>query len=212
MFQNYNQYLQWLHSCLQAQENRINELEKSLRQMAEELKLLKEKPSIQVDTIEYKFDQLKVETLEGTLNIGLNPGELQGIEDFAVNNQTGNSQPSPISPKEQMQRAMEIEEAILMYLETELPAIVEDTQRNLNIQANESSYLTFIKEDIKKQLPTRIDFHLKASATNLRSSANLSDQNQLIIEALKQEIQNGVAVFFKNLPETVKGMNQNHEL
>ena len=34
--------------------------------------------------MEYKFDQLKVETLEGTLNIGLNPSDLQGIEDFSV--------------------------------------------------------------------------------------------------------------------------------
>ena len=34
---------------------------------------LKEAPSTKIDRIEYKFDQLKIETLEGTLNIGLNP-------------------------------------------------------------------------------------------------------------------------------------------
>ena len=39
--------------------------------------------------MEYKFDQLKVETLEGTLNIGLNPSDLQGIEDFSVPNGKG---------------------------------------------------------------------------------------------------------------------------
>ena len=39
--------------------------------------------------MEYKFDQLKVETLEGTLNIGLNPSDLQAIEDFSVPNGKG---------------------------------------------------------------------------------------------------------------------------
>ncbi|XJZ28139.1 spore germination protein GerPC [Bacillota bacterium Lsc_1132] len=209
MFQNYDQYLQWLQSCLQAQENRIRTLEKSVRQMAEELKSFKEKPSIHVDTIEYKFDQLKVETLEGTLNIGLNPSELQGIEDFAVNNQAVNT---PISPQNQMQRAMAIEETILRYLDSDLPSIIEETQKKLHLQLNESSYLTFIKEDIKKQLPTRIDFHLKAATKQDRSSENVKESNQRIIELLKQEIQNGVAVFFNHLPNMGKGMNQENEL
>ena len=39
--------------------------------------------------LEYKFDQLKVETLEGTLNIGLNPSDLQGIEDFSIPSKNG---------------------------------------------------------------------------------------------------------------------------
>lgn len=209
MYQNYYQYLQWLQSWIQAQENRIIALEKSLQQMADEIKSLREKPSIQVDTIEYKFDQLKVETLEGTLNIGLNPGELQGIEDLAVNNQAVNP---PISPKGQMQRAMEIEETILSYLDSDLPSILEKTQKKLNIHSNESSYLAFIKEDIIKQLPTRIDFHIKAAGKQERSGEDMQESNQKIIERIKQEIQNGVAVFLNHLPDHVKGMSQQNEL
>ncbi len=38
-----------------------------------------------MEKIEYKFDQLKVESLDGTLNIGLNPSNLkETIEDLAV--------------------------------------------------------------------------------------------------------------------------------
>lgn len=198
MYQNYYQYLQWLQNQLQMQEQRIIALEKSLKQMAEELKIVKEKPSIQVDTIEYKFDQLKVETLEGTLNIGLNPNDLQGIEDLAVNHQSLNN---PVSPKEQMQRSMEIEKALLQYLDQELPLVVEQTQRNLNLPMIEAAYVSFIKEDIQKQLPSRIDFHLKAAAKNNRSNENETGSNQMIIALLKQEIQNGVAVFLKHLPK-----------
>ncbi|MEH7500835.1 spore germination protein GerPC [Neobacillus drentensis] len=199
MNQDYSQYLQWLQMCIQTQEQRILSLEKALQKITENMKQLNEKPSIHVDKIEYKFDQLKVETLEGTLNIGLNPSELSGIEDFAVQNQ---SLSTPMSPKDQMQRSMKIEEAIYRYLETDLPQLVEAAQRELTVQPNDE-YLSFIKQDIIKQLPNRIEQHLKFISDN-RSSETTPPDNS-IIEALKKEIQNGVFVFFSNLPENLKG-------
>lgn len=201
------QYFQWLQSCIKAVEQRMTNIEKMVQELSDELKGLKEKPTIHVDTIEYKFDQLKVETLEGTLNIGLNPTDMQGIEDFAVNNQNVNI---PVSPKEQMQRSMEIEESILQYLETDLPDIVQDTGTRLNIPSSES-YLSFIKEDIKKQLPSRIDHYMRSSLSNHLSDENQSEANQKIIEQIKQEIQNGISIFLNHLPENVKGM-KNDEL
>jgi spore germination protein PC len=202
MYQDYYQYLQWLQSCIQAQEQRIVRLETTIQQMREELKQIKEKPTIHVGTIEYKFDQLKVETLEGTLNIGLNPSDLSGIDDLSVQNQSLNT---PLSPKAQMQRSMKIEETIYRYLETDLPQIIEDTQNNLNIQPNES-YLSFIKQDIMKQLPNRIEYHLKANTTQDRSGKTTVAGAETIIELLKQEINNGVYVFLNHLPDNVKGM------
>lgn len=204
MYQDSFQYLQWLQSYVQAQDQRIIALERMIRQMSAELQQMKEKPVIHVDRIDYKFDQLKVETLEGTLNIGLNPSDLQGIEDFAVNNQ---DIVTPFSPKDQMIRSMEIEETLLNYLETDLPDIIADTQRKLNIEPNEA-YLSFIKEDIKKQLPGRIDFHLKGVAANDRSEESIKAGNEKIIQLMKQEIQSGVSVFFNHLPENVKGRKQ----
>ncbi|MEH6955207.1 spore germination protein GerPC [Neobacillus drentensis] len=202
MYQDYSQYLQWLQRCIQAQEQRILTLENALQKMKEDIKLVNEKQAVHIDKIEYKFDQLKVETLEGTLNIGLNPSELSGIEDFAVQNQ---SLTTPISPKHQMQRSMKIEEAIYRYLETDLPLVVEAVQRELNVQPNDE-YLSFVKQDIIKQLPNRIEHHLAANSASSRSSEN-TPSDELIIEALKKEIQNGVMVFFSNLPENLKGMN-----
>lgn len=202
MYQDYSQYLQWLQMCIQAQEQRILALENALQKMKEDIKQIDEKKSIHIDKIEYKFDQLKVETLEGTLNIGLNPSELSGIEDFAVQNQ---SLTTPISPKHQMQRSMKIEETIYRYLETDLPPIVEAVQKEVNVQPNDE-YLSFIKQDIIKQLPSRIEYHLTSNSTSNRSSENASS-DELIIEALKKEIQNGVMVFFNNLPSNLKGMN-----
>jgi spore germination protein PC len=201
MYQDYSQFLQWLQMTIQAQENRIAVLEQTIQKMREDMKQLKDKPTIQVEKIEYKFDQLKVETLDGTLNIGLNPSDLANIEDFAVQNQTVST---PISPKVQMQRSMIIEEAIYRYMETDLPALLEETKNELNVQLDES-YSSFIKQDIMKQLPTRIDFHLKASSTKDRDSDGNPEEK--IIELLKQEIKRGIVIFINNLPDNVKGLN-----
>jgi spore germination protein PC len=104
-----------------------------------------------------------------------------------------------------MQRSMKIEEAIYRYLEKDLPLVVEAVQRELNVQPNDE-YLSFVKQDIIKQLPSRIEHHLAANSASSRSSEN-TPSDELIIEALKKEIQNGVMVFFSNLPENLKGMN-----
>lgn len=201
MYQDYSQFFQSVQMTIQAQEKRIAALEKTIQKMREEMKQLKEKPAIQVDKIEYKFDQLKVEKLDGTLNIGLNPSDLSSIEDFAVQNQ---SVTAPVSPKFQMQRSMIIEEAIYRYLETELSGLFEEAQKELNVHLD-PSYLDFIKQDITKQLPTRIDFHLKTAATKDREGDSNTDET--IIELLKKEIKNGIMIFINHLPDNVKGMN-----
>ncbi len=203
MYQDFYQYLQWLQSYIQSQEQRIASLEKMVGSMRNELKQLREKQAIHVDRIEYKFDQLKVETLEGTLTIGLNPNDMAGIEDFAVQNQTLKT---PLSPNAQMKRTIKIEEAIYQYLETELPQILEETQARLAIPTNES-YLSFIKDDIIKQLPNRIDFHLK-SFQQQNHSLDPNSVDKQIIELIKQEIRNGVSIFLSHLPDQVKGMKK----
>jgi spore germination protein PC len=206
MYQDYSQLLQWVQITLQSQENRIAALEQTIQKLQEQLKQLKDKPNIQVEKIEYKFDQLKVETLDGTLNIGLNPSDLANIEDFAVQNQSLNT---PIHPKAQMQRSMKIEESIYQYLETELPVVFKETQNQLNVQLDDS-YLDFIKQDIMKQLPTRIDYHVQNTAANKREGGQSTVES--IIELLKQEISKGILIFINHLPDNVKGMNTQNEL
>ncbi|WP_309543436.1 spore germination protein GerPC [Cytobacillus firmus] len=199
--QQLNTYLQQLHAFVEAQEKRIRSLEAAVKKLQEETEVLKSRPPMQVDRIEYKFDQLKVESLEGTLNIGLNPSELQNIEDFAVDNKNIKA---PISPKNQMKRTMEIEDAIYQYLERELPDITASVQKKLNVSVDDS-YIAFIKEDIKKQLPNRIDFYVKQHQASNRSGQE--NDNAEIIELIKKEIHNGVHAFISHLPENMRGMN-----
>lgn len=195
-------YLQKLHAFVESQEKRIIRLEQTLNKLKEETKVLKERPSIKVDKIEYKFDQLKVETLDGTLNIGLNPTDLQNIEEFAVNNEEIKT---PISPKNQMQRTLAIENAIYQYLETDLPNVVAEEQRKYNLPLDET-YISFIKEDIEKQLPMRIDYYIKQFQATNRGDGLNENMDEDVIQQLIKDIQNGVQTFISHLPENMKGM------
>lgn len=194
-----------MHIFIEAQERRISQLEQKVKQLEKQTKELQSRPPINVDRIEYKFDQLKVESLDGTLNIGLNPADMQGIEDFAVNNQ---GIKTPFQPKVQFQRSMEIEDEIYKYLETELPNVIQETAAPMNINVDEN-YLTFIKEDITKQLPSRIDYYLKqqqqAAGQNM-NDGRTDNGNEQILDKLKSEIKNGVHIFLSNLPDNTKGM------
>lgn len=205
MNQELYSYLQQLHIFIEAQERRIQFLEKKVMDLEKQTNELKLRPPIHVDNIEYKFDQLKVETLEGTLNIGLNPSDMQNIEDFAVNNQ---GIQTPFQPKAQFLRSMEIEDAIYKYMEGDLVKYIEETAQTKNKPIDES-YIAFIKDDIKKQLPSRIDFYLKELHNNSANrDGNVStDIHEKILESLKTEIQNGVQIFIGNLPENMKGMD-----
>ncbi|MDE3838165.1 spore gernimation protein [Bacillus methanolicus] len=201
MNQEFYQYIQKMHLYIQAQDRKIRQLEKTIEAIHHELTELKERPGIRVDKIEYKFDQLKVESLEGTLNIGLNPSDLQRIEDFSVDNQQVNTS---FSPQDHMHTVMELENNLYHYLETEIEPLIKQTQEKLNVNID-GSYIDFIKEDIKKQIPNRIEFYLRQISPEERSK---EDWKEKIITQMKKEIENGVFVFLRNLPDNLKGMKK----
>ncbi|MCD1258694.1 hypothetical protein B5M42_007585 [Paenibacillus athensensis] len=85
MVTTWEMWFQQLYAFLGAQQRRIEQLEKQVGQLQGELAAVQKQKTIQIDRIEYKFDQLKVEKLEGTLSIGINPGALEDIADATVN-------------------------------------------------------------------------------------------------------------------------------
>lgn len=194
------EYVKKLHLYVQHQSKKISKLEKMAMDLQQEVVALKDRPPVQIGNIEYKFDQLKVETLEGTLNIGLNPSELDGIDDFSVDQKAVNV---PTPGKQLFKRTIEIETALYKYLETDLEGIYRDAQAKLGINVDDS-YFTFIKEDIRKQLSGRVAAHLKERSSGENGTVISPEMNNQVIDLLKQEIQNGVFLFLKNLPDNVK--------
>ncbi|MGS2777937.1 spore germination protein GerPC [Robertmurraya sp. GLU-23] len=204
MNNEFYEYLRQLHQLVESQEHRIRALERNILQMQKEISQLKERPPVHVDRIEYKFDQLKVESLDGTLNIGLNPSDLQGIEDFSVPNQSIKTS-SP--PKQMFQRTMELEDIVYEYMGNHLPAIFEKTQAKLQTTLDDS-YYHFIEEDIKKQIPKRIEHYIREFSSGVIETEDRSRLEKTITDQFHKEMEHGVEVFIKNLPENVKGMKQ----
>lgn len=194
------EYVKKLHLYVEHQSRKIVKLEKVVLDLQQDIAALKERPPVQIGNIEYKFDQLKVETLEGTLNIGLNPTDLEGIDDFSVDQKAVNV---PKPAKQLFKRTIEIETALYKFLETDLEDIYRDAQANLGIHVDDS-YFTFIKEDIKKQLSGRVATHLKERSSSENGTEISSEMIEQVIGLLKEEIQNGVFLFLKNLPDNVK--------
>lgn len=185
-----------MQAYIYQQDKVLRDLQKKIQTIEETVSDLKKRPSVKVERMEYKFDQLKVETLEGTLNIGLNPSDLQAIEDFSVPGNNGT-----IHPKERMSMFTEIESSINEYLGSNLQSIMGDTSEPLEFPVDDT-YRDFILEDIKKQLSTRIEHYLNQP---LRDGSTGEQQKEWIIEQLKKEIQHGILTFLQNLPENMKG-------
>ncbi len=78
---------------LRQQHEQIECLEKQVAAMQEQLNQLNAKPTYNIESIAYHFDQLKVEKLDGTLNIGMtapgsdNPCYPGNIEQLAIGKQ-----------------------------------------------------------------------------------------------------------------------------
>ncbi|MGJ7919534.1 spore germination protein GerPC [Neobacillus sp. LXY-4] len=204
MYHDFQYYLGELHANMMRQEQRIQTLEKLVSQLTTELDELKKKPPINVEKIEYKFDQLKVETLDGTLNIGLNPSDLQGIDSLEVNNSGAGPHVDPVDPKGIFRNTMEIEEEVFAHLETDLPQLINNAEARVN-QKLDDQYLDFIKEDIKMQVPSRVQHHLQQTPFQ-GSDHDREGWKQSIIQKLLKEMENGICTFITNMPNHMKGM------
>src|SRR5699024_7941328 len=89
---DWTNYFYDLHQHIRQQDNKIKQLEFRLREMEENDQ---DRPNTTIEKIEYNFDQLKIERLDGTLHIGLTPSDPENIDDFGVNKeQSGGNSPT----------------------------------------------------------------------------------------------------------------------
>lgn len=81
----WQQWAQQVSAYIEMQKQRIDTLEQTVTKLQTDLNALKDQKRVHIDKIEYNFDQLKVEKLDGTLTIGISPSSLDNIDDFSVN-------------------------------------------------------------------------------------------------------------------------------
>ncbi|PFR24952.1 spore gernimation protein GerPC [Bacillus cereus] len=191
-------YLQQFQQALQKQQETIHILEEQVRKLIEELDELKSRPSSSIGKVEYKFDQLKVENLNGTLNIGLNPfgAHSQQIEDFQVDTETLKVNPeTQTNPDfyqdiiQEMHRYLD-EEAYsrILHFEQEERTPLDDMYRQMMI------------DDIKKQMEHRLPYYLSQVQPYEDITSNPQYMKDVIIQAMKQDIDKAFLSFIQHIP------------
>lgn len=191
-------YLQQFQQALQKQQETIHILEEQVRKLTEELDELKSRPSSSIGKVEYKFDQLKVENLNGTLNIGLNPfgAHSQQIEDFQVDTETLKVNPeTQTNPDfyqdiiQEMHRYLD-EEAYsrILHFEQEERTPLDDMYRQMMI------------DDIKKQMEHRLPYYLSQVQPYEDIASNPQYMKDVIIQAMKQDIDKAFLSFIQHIP------------
>ncbi|WP_010171487.1 germination protein GerPC [Bacillus coahuilensis] len=121
-----------------------------------------------------------MENLDGTLNIGLNPGDAKSIEELAVN-QAGN--PLQSIPVDQLREPL-IKD-MQDFLANHLDSIIQDNETQLQ-RSLDAPYYTHIKEDLLKQIPERVNFYLETFPVGALEQNNPDGAFNKILSKLKK--------------------------
>ncbi len=198
MFMNHDMmyYFQQLDAYLRSQNAKLDELTRTIQQLQKEVAQLKEKNSPSVIRNEYKFDLLKVERLEGTLNIGLNPnGSDSSIEEFAVNQTMDVPSPEERHPD----LFTGIQQKIVHYLDDEAYEVLRGMEEKYAYPLDDP-YRRFILDDVKKQIDKRIHYYVNQHKTAEMEPEQAIEIEQAVIKKVKQDIEKTCEAFIKNLP------------
>ncbi|RPF52064.1 spore germination protein GerPC [Aquisalibacillus elongatus] len=182
------QQLAYLEQKVNQNHQQLQELNQKLDQLIEHQN---ESPKAAVDTIEYNFEQLKIETLEGTLNIGLTPHQDLPFEQLDLPEE---SDEEVLTPMEQ-----QIHNQLLPYIRKDLPKLFNQYVDDQEIDIDSKQKIVLIQE-IQDQLPKRIKEH----TSNLQQNGRMiidRDQVPALINHIKKEINQGVQIYLEKLKE-----------
>lgn len=145
---------------------RLNQSEQQLKQMTEQLTQLqkqieeiKNKPPLH---IEYHFDQLKVNHLEGTLNVGLTPQGVQGIESFEAPD-PASMQVAPTEPEEEAPPIRSLQTEVESYMKDKSADLLISLERQYAVSLEEE-HRSRVIDDVRKQLDERVHYYARTSS------------------------------------------------
>ncbi|MGF7031874.1 spore germination protein PC [Paenibacillus mucilaginosus] len=191
-FRKLNEYLAW-------QTDRIRWLEMRVESLAQEVETLKKQKGITIEKIEYNFDQLKVDTLEGTLNVGLSPAGLgaASLEDATAGGKTIRTN---TSKSESFSR---IQKNVFDYLERSCPAELSELERQYGVEFGKDFHNMMIG-DLQNQVGPRIDHYLKSAGDP--DQPELSEEQEKWVEArVIEDVRRGMQQYFVKKQADLKG-------
>jgi spore germination protein PC len=187
-------YMSDLSKYMKFQEKKITRLENLILELEDDLNEMKNNKTPSIEKVEYKFDQLKIETLEGTLNIGLTPNGESMLEDFQVQNKE-------ISISQQHSKEMKerIQHHLFQFIDEEGMKHLLELERTYNENFDEK-YRGMIIDDIRKQVPQRINENIK-KITQKDPTLEKEQLEHAVTASIKNEIITGLQSFVKHKPK-----------
>ncbi|GEL78349.1 spore germination protein GerPC [Tenuibacillus multivorans] len=187
------QHLAYLEQKINQQTSLINELNQKIDRIMEQQN---QASNSSVERVEYNFEQLKIETLEGTLNIGLTPQQDLPFEQMDLPKENTNE--PTITPMEQ-----QIFNQLQPYINKDVPQIIDQfaAEQDMNVS---QEWKTVLVQDIKKQLPNRIKEHTSKMQQDGRVIVD-RDQVPMLINHIKKEISQGIHMYLNKVKENNDG-------
>lgn len=147
--------------------------------------------------MEYKFDQLKVENLNGTLNIGLNPFSAKGqqIEDFQVDTETLKVNPETETNPDFYQGILQ---EMHRYLDEEAYNRILHFEQEERTPLDEM-YRQMMVDDIKTD-GASTPYYLSQAQSYEGISTDPDYLRDIIIQAMKQDIDKAFLSFIQHIP------------
>lgn len=194
---------------LKEQQERIETLETQVVALCEQVKKLEAKPAYTIENIHYQFDQLKVEKLDGTLNIGMtvpgmNDDTFPGnIDQLAVSNTQAypSAVPSVTAPSRLYN---DIFAGMNRYLEEEAPNRLLAYENDLCIPLD-PFHRRIIINDVRKQVPTRIQYYLQKSGQDDQFQPETNEYNTVTANVLTKTIRDADAALLAYMRQLQDG-------
>ncbi|KIL76293.1 spore germination protein GerPC [Pseudobacillus badius] len=192
-------HLQTMYERVKSQQQTIMQLQETVQTLQQEVQSLKQNQSSNIERIEYKFDQLKVERLEGTLNIGITPNTGKGtIEDFSIEQ---NDVTVPVmNPQQRLLLFGNIQRQIHDYLNGHCYPDFHAIEQQKN-QVITPDYRQYIIEDIRKQIDSRIHYYLNQLNMSQIEEEQLAEVEGRMIHRVKEDIHKTYDEFIAQLPK-----------
>lgn len=189
-------YLQQLHQYVQQQDKFIQQLNKQITELRSDVEKIKKQPMTNIEKIEYKFDQLKVEQLDGVLNIGLNPTDPEQIENFEVPQNGTNV--NDVQKQLRDQLIKQCKHDIHHFLNHDCVQYIQHAEKQFNLKLDDP-HRQHIIADIKKQIDSRIQYYMNAQPLSEQDS--LINKKQEIFSLVKKDVENSINHFLQHLPK-----------
>ncbi|AIQ24294.1 spore germination protein GerPC [Paenibacillus sp. FSL R5-0475] len=198
-------YVQQVFNALRIQTEKIRLLEKQLQDLQCEVVSIKNNNIASIGPINYHFEQLKIEKLEGTLNIGITPNEGNNLDEAMINGKPigeqegGTPTASALSDK--------IRPEILKYVQEEVPSQFSRLEKEQNLSIDEQ-YIQMVTQDLLNQMDGRINEYVSQLPAAEEGRGYTEEESASIVEQIKRDI---VTAVERHLEINITGRREPHE-